>query len=65
MSLGYPTVRVSTATRRQHWRIDKEEKRAPIPQLIWNDAHMEWSRVYWFKDDTDRVGRGQCSGFGG
>lgn len=66
MSLGYPTVRVSTATRRQHWRIDKEERRAPIPQLIWNDGHMEWSRVYWFKeDDIDRVGKGQYSGFGG
>lgn len=65
MSLGYPTVKVSTATRRRHWRIDKEEKRAPIPQLIWSDGHMEWSRVYWFKDNIDRVGRGQCFGFGG
>ncbi len=52
MSLGYPTVRVSTATRRQHWRIDKEEKRAPIPQLIWSDGHSEWSRWYWFTKDT-------------
>lgn len=66
MSLGYPTVRVSTATRRQHWRIDKDEKRAPIPQLIWNDGHAEWSRWYWFKeDDIDRIGRGYCSAFGG
>jgi len=63
VSLGYPTVKVSIATRRQHWRIDKEEKRAPIPQLIWNDGHTEWSRWYWFKDNSDRMGRGYCCGF--
>ena len=57
--------KVSTATYRKHWRIDKEEKRAPIPQLIWNDGHAEGSRWYWFKDDGDRIGRGYVSAFGG
>ena len=51
MSISNPSVRVSTATRRQHWRTDKEEKRAPIPRLIWNDGHGEWSRAWYsFKD---------------
>ena len=34
MSIGNPSVRVSIATRRQHWKTDKEEKRACIPRLI-------------------------------
>ncbi len=63
MSLGYPTVKVSTATRRKHWRIDKEEKRAPIPQLIWNDGHAEWSRWYWFKDKYEHIIRAYYVGF--
>lgn len=51
MSIGNPSVRVSTATRRQHWRTDKEEKRACIPRLIWNDGYGEWSRAWYsFKD---------------
>lgn len=57
MSIGNLSVKVSTATRRQHWRIDKEEKRAPIPQLIWNDGHGEWSRAWYsFKDSFSRIG---------
>jgi len=63
MSLGYPTIKVSTATRRKHWRIDKEEKRACIPRLIWNDGHSEWSRWYWFKDKYEHVIRGCYVGF--
>ncbi len=47
MSIGNPSVRVSTATRRQHWRTDKEEKRAPIPRLIRNDGHANWDRSYY------------------
>lgn len=51
MSIGNPSVRVSTATRRQHWRTDKEEKRAPMPRIIWDDGHGEWSRAWYpFKD---------------
>ena len=57
MSIGNPSVRVSTATRRQHWRTDKEEKRACIPRLIWNDGHGEWSRAWYpFKDSFSRIG---------
>ena len=57
MSIGNPSVRVSTATCRQHWRIDKEEKRTPIPRLIWNDGHGEWSRAWYpFKDSFSRIG---------
>ena len=57
MSIGISSVRVSTATRRQHWRIDKEEKRACIPRLIWNDGHGEWSRAWYpFKDSFSRIG---------
>lgn len=51
MSIGYPSVRVSPATRQHHWQLDPEYKKAPIPRLIWNDGHSEWSRWYWFKDD--------------
>lgn len=64
MSIGNPSVRVSTATRRQHWRTDKEEKRACIPRLIWNDGHGEWSRAwYWFKDKHEHVIHGYYVGF--
>lgn len=56
MSIGYPSVRASLATRQHHWQLDSECHRAPIPRLIWNDGHSEWSRWYWFtKDDTCRV----------
>ena len=54
MSIGYPSVRVSCATCQHHWQLDPEYKKGPIPRLIWNDGHSEWSRWYWFKDD-DRV----------
>ena len=57
MSISNPSVRVSTATRRQHWGIDKEEKRTPIPLLIWNDGHGEWSKAWYpFKDSFSRIG---------
>ena len=39
INIGISSVRVSTATRRQHWRTDKEEKRAPMPRIIWDDGH--------------------------
>ena len=59
MSIGYPSNRVSSATRQHHWQLDSEYRKAPIPQLIWNDGHMEWSRWYWFaKEDTWRIGFG-------
>lgn len=63
MSIGNPSVRVSTATRRQHWRTDKEEKRACIPRLIWNDGHAEWSRWYWFKGNHEHIINGRYVGF--
>ena len=64
MSISNPSVRVSTATRRQHWRIDKEEKRTPIPWLIWNDGHGEWSRPWYsFKDNHEHVLHGHYVGF--
>lgn len=55
MSLGYPSVHVSTRTRQKHWQFD--EKKAPIPQLIWSDGHAEWSRWYWFKEIYEHIGR--------
>ena len=56
MNISNPSVRVSTATRRQHWRIDKEEKRTPIPRFIWNDGHGEWSGAWYpFKDSFSRI----------
>jgi hypothetical protein len=57
MSLGYPSVRVSIWTRQKHWRLDDYEKRAPIPQLIWSDCHVEWSRWYWIKENDVPGGR--------
>ena len=57
MSLGYPTVRVSIWTRQKHWRIDKWERKAPIPHLIWSDGHAEWSRWYFFKENDVPQGR--------
>ena len=59
MSLGCPSVHVSIWTRQKHWQFD--EKKAPIPQLIWSDGHMEWSRWYWFKDNSvSRVANPYC-----
>ena len=53
MSLGYPSVRVSTATRAKHQSLDPDRSKSPIPQLIWNDGHGEWSRAwYYFKDKS-------------
>lgn len=60
MSFGYPSVRVSVWTRQKHWRLDDDEKRAPIPHLIWSDGHVEWSRWYWFKDEMSRVANPYC-----
>ena len=61
MSLGYPSVHVSIWTRQKHWRIDEDEKQAPIPYIIWSDGHMEWSRWYWFKDNSvSRVANPYC-----
>lgn len=37
------------------YNIFKEDRMAPIPQLIWNDGHAEWSRWYFFKDKYFRV----------
>ena len=57
MSLGYPSVRCSCATRQHHWQLDPEYNRAPIPKIIWNDGHAEWGRWYWFKDKYDHMGK--------
>lgn len=55
MSLGYPSVRVSTSTRAKHQSLDPDMSKSPIPQLIWNDGHAEWSRWYWFKDKYEHI----------
>lgn len=55
--------KMSYATYQKHWHLDSDSKRAPIPHLIWTDGHAEWSRWYWFKEDNDRIGRGQFSIF--
>ena len=53
------TKRCSIKTHQKHWRMYVDEKRAPIPHLIWNDGHAEWSRWYWFsKEDAWRIGIG-------
>ena len=57
MSFKYPSVRTSIWTRQKHWRLDEDEKRASIPHLIWSDGHMEWSRVYYFKENSVPQGR--------
>ena len=56
MSIGYPSVRMSCATRQKHWNMESDEKCGPIPRLIWNDGHGEWSRAWYFFKDNDRVG---------
>ena len=64
MNIGNTSVKVSTTTHRQHWRIDKEEKRTPIPRLIWNDGHGEWSRAWYpFKNNHEHVIHGHYVGF--
>ena len=41
----------------KHWGIDQENKKSPIPKLIWKDYHTSWDRCYyWFKDKHDRIG---------
>ncbi len=43
--------RASYKTKIKYCNLDPEEKRAPIPRLIWNDGHGEWSRAWYsFKD---------------
>ena len=52
-------MNVSIWTRQKHCQFD--EKKAPIPYLIWSDGHTEWSRWYWFKDnDISRVANPYC-----
>jgi len=45
--------------RAKFWSINSEEKRAPIPPIIWSDGHSEGSRWYWMKDKYEHMGRGQ------
>lgn len=59
-----PTKRcASWKIKNKYWGIDSENKRASIPQLIWNDGHSEWSRVYWFKDSGEHIIYGYYVGF--
>lgn len=46
-------------TRSKFFCLESDEKRACIPRLIWSDGHCECMRWPWFKDDYDRIGRGQ------
>ena len=37
------------------WGLDSENKKSPIPILIWKDYHNSWDRCYyWFKDEFHR-----------